>query len=119
MNPSKDKQLDLTALKSAAECLKALAHPHRLLIVQLLLSGERLSVNAIAEHCNLSQPSTSDHLRLMQRCGFLNSERNGRTVYYRVVEPHLEKIMGCIQERFGDSEQSDTQESDSQSASPN
>ena len=95
------KPLDLEALTMAAECLKALAHPHRLQIVQLLLSGQQLSVNEIAEHCELNQPTTSDHLRLMQRCGFLSSQREGRTVFYQVSEPHLEDIMACMQSRFG------------------
>jgi len=99
--PKKTKLLDIDALTEAAECLKALAHPHRLQIVQLLLSGKQLSVNEIAEHCELNQPTTSDHLRLMHRCGFLASERDGRTVYYSVAEPHLKDIMSCIENRFG------------------
>ena len=97
----KPKQLDIEALTLAAECLKALAHPHRLQIVQLLLTGKQLSVNEIAEHCELNQPTTSDHLRLMQRCGFLMSQRSGRTVYYSVAEPHLADIMNCLNSRFG------------------
>jgi len=36
----------------------------------------------------------------MQRCGFLNSEREGRRVYYRVAEPHLKSIMACVEGRF-------------------
>ena len=99
--PNKNKELDIEALTHAAECLKALAHAHRLQIVQLLLSGAQLSVGEIAEYCDLNQPTTSDHLRLMQRCGFLESERDGRTVFYSVCEPHLEDIMNCIQSRFG------------------
>lgn len=95
------KQLDIEALTLAAECLKALAHPNRLQIVQLLLSGKQYTVNEIAEACSLSQPTTSDHLRLMKRCGFLKSNRDGRTVYYEVAESHLEDIMSCIQNRFG------------------
>jgi DNA-binding transcriptional ArsR family regulator len=43
----------------------------------------------------------SEHLRLMQRCGFLTSEKDGRQVFYRVAEPHLKQIMGCIEQRFG------------------
>lgn len=97
----KRQELDMDSLNSAAECLRTLAHPHRLQIVQLLLSGDRYSVNEIAEKCELAQPTTSDHLRLMQRCGFLSNEREGRTVYYFIVEPHLHDIMGCIQKRFG------------------
>ncbi|QEG23736.1 ArsR/SmtB family transcription factor [Mariniblastus fucicola] len=99
--PRKSKQLNFDSLSLAAECLKALAHPHRLQIVQLLLSGQQLSVNEIAEHCDLNQPTTSDHLRLMHRCGFLSSQRSGRTVFYSVSEPHLQDIMSCIQDRFG------------------
>ena len=95
------KQLDFDALNSAAECLRILAHPNRLQIVQILLSGQKHSVNDIAEACGLAQPTTSDHLRLMQRCGFLASVRDGRTVYYEIAEPHLQDIMSCIQERFG------------------
>lgn len=94
-------QLDITALTHAAECLRILAHPNRLQIVQMLLTGKKYSVNEIAEACELAQPTTSDHLRLMQRCGFLASERDGRTVYYSIVEPHLKDIMNCIRKRFG------------------
>jgi DNA-binding transcriptional ArsR family regulator len=101
MIKKKPKQLDSEALTAAAECLRILAHPHRLQIVQLLLSGQQYSVGELAESCDLTQPATSDHLRLMQRCGFLTSERDGRTVYYSIAEPHLHDIMGCIQSRFG------------------
>ena len=95
------KQLDFEALSMAAECLKSLAHPSRLQIVQLLMTGKRYSVNELAEACELTQPATSDHLRLMQRCGFLTSQRDGRTVYYEILEQHLHDIMNCIQKRFG------------------
>ena len=97
----KSPQLDIDALTAAAECLRILAHPSRLQIVQMLLTRKKHSVNAIAEACELSQPTTSDHLRLMQRCGFLDSVRDGRTVYYSIAEPHLKDIMACIQKRFG------------------
>ena len=100
MIKKKSKQLDFEALSAAAECLRILAHPSRLQIIQLLLGNSQYSVNELAEACDLSQPATSDHLRLMQRCGFLTSERDGRTVYYQVSEPHLQQIMDCLQSRF-------------------
>ena len=99
--PRKSKPLDIEALTAAAECLKTLAHPHRLQILQLLLTGKELSVNEIAEECGLNQPTASDHLRLMQRCSFLRNQKSGRTVYYSVAEPHLQDIMDCLQNRFG------------------
>ena len=47
--PKKHPKKQHEALTQAAECLKALAHPHRLRIVQLLLTGEPYTVNELAE----------------------------------------------------------------------
>lgn len=90
---------DLAALGQAAECLKTLAHPVRLRMVQLLLHG-RYTVGELAEDCEVPANVASEHLRLMQHCGFFSSEREGRKVYYKVAEPHLEDIMNCIKNRF-------------------
>lgn len=92
--------LELSALEEAAECLKVLAHPHRLRIVQMLLRGQ-YSVGELAEACEIPSAMASEHLRLMQRCGFLGSRREGRNTYYEVKEPHLANIMSCIESRFG------------------
>lgn len=83
----------------AAECLRALAHPVRLRIVQLLLHG-RYTVGELAADCGIPDNVGSEHLRLLQRCGFLSSDREGRRVYYRIAEPHLEGLMACIEGRF-------------------
>ena len=100
MDKAKPELTDLEALAQAAECLRVLAHPHRLRMVQMLLAG-RYSVGELAEACDLPTPMASEHLRLMQRCGFLTSEKEGRHVYYAIAEPHLADIMKCIEARFG------------------
>lgn len=99
---TKLKLTSLNALGHAAECLRTLAHPHRLRIVQMLLQG-RFTVGELAEACEIPSHMTSEHLRLMQRSGFLAQEREGRFVYYTIAEPHLANIMGCVEARFGDS----------------
>ena len=91
---------DLDALAEAAECLKTLAHPHRLRMVQMLLRG-RYTVGELAEACGIPSHMASEHLRLMQRCGLLTSEKDGRKAYYQIVESHLSDIMTCIETRFG------------------
>ena len=93
------KPSDMQKLSQAAECLKVLAHPVRIRMVQLLLHG-RYTVGEIAEDCQIAENLASEHLRLMQRCGFFHSQREGRKVYYQVAEPHLEKIIDCIEQRF-------------------
>jgi DNA-binding transcriptional ArsR family regulator len=90
----------LDALAEAAECLKTLAHPHRLRMVQMLLRG-RYTVGELAEACGIPSHMASEHLRLMQRCGLLTSEKDGRKAYYRSAEPHLANIMACVEARFG------------------
>jgi DNA-binding transcriptional ArsR family regulator len=99
MTKAESRLTDLDALGQAAECLRVLAHPHRLRMIQMLLSGKH-TVGELAESCDLPTAMASEHLRLMQRCGFLDSEKDGRKVFYRVVEPHLKNIMKCIEERF-------------------
>ncbi len=94
------KLTPLVALTEAAECLKTLAHPHRLRMVQMLLQG-RYTVGELAEACEIPSQMASEHLRLMQRCGFLTSEKEGRNAYYQVVESHLANLMTCIEARFG------------------
>ena len=90
---------DVGKFAQAAECLKTLAHPVRLRMVQLLLNG-RYTVGELAKDCEVPDNVASEHLRLMQRCGFFTSEREGRKVYYQVAEPHLQDIMSCIEARF-------------------
>src|SRR5262245_14547462 len=96
----KPNLLDLDALTQAAECLKVLAHPHRLRMIQLLLHG-RYTVGELAEACQTPPHVASEHLRLMQRCRFLTSTKEGRRTYYEIAEPHLASIMNCIEQRFG------------------
>ncbi|GIX04065.1 MAG: hypothetical protein KatS3mg113_1071 [Planctomycetaceae bacterium] len=94
------KATELAALERAAECLRLLAHPHRLRIIQLL-SQKEFTVGEIAQACGIPAPMASDHLRLMQHCGFLSSVKRGRCVYYRIVESHLTNLLSCIEGRFG------------------
>ena len=87
------------AFAKAAECLKILAHSVRLRFVQMLLHG-RYTVGELAEDSGVPDNVASEHLRLMQRCGFITSQREGRRVFYQIAEPHLADIMKCVENRF-------------------
>ena len=100
---AKLKLIDLDVLQEAAECLRTLAHPIRLRMVQMMLHRE-YTVGEIAEACEIRSHVASEHLRLMQRCHFLDCRREGRRKYYRVVEMQLVSFMKCIEEHFGDRE---------------
>lgn len=95
------KLIDLDVLQDAAECLRTLAHPVRLRMVQMMLHHE-YTVGELAEACEIRSHMASEHLRLMQRCRFLDCRKEGRRRYYQVVEKQLEGLMKCIEEHFGD-----------------
>jgi ArsR family transcriptional regulator, zinc-responsive transcriptional repressor len=98
---STEMPTDLDHLREAAECLRTLAHPVRLRMVQLMLRGQ-LTVGELAEACQIPSHVASEHLRMMQHCGLLARERDGRRTYYRVAEPTVERLMDCIEKRFCD-----------------
>jgi ArsR family transcriptional regulator, zinc-responsive transcriptional repressor len=95
-----DKLIDLASLQEAADCLRTLAHPLRLRMVQLMLRDE-YTVGELAEACEIPSHMASEHLRMMQHCGFLNRRPDGRRIYYQVAEPAVEQLMKCIESRFG------------------
>ncbi|HMB15244.1 MAG TPA: metalloregulator ArsR/SmtB family transcription factor [Pelovirga sp.] len=92
--------IPLEMMEFAAECLRTLAHPHRLRIVEILLDHEE-SVGELARACDLPSHMVSDHLRILKDRGFLDNQRQGRKVFYRIAEPALADIMNCVQKRFG------------------
>ncbi|MFO7901705.1 MAG: ArsR/SmtB family transcription factor [Planctomycetota bacterium] len=92
---------DFKRLDEAAACLKVMAHPARLRIVDILTQGE-FSVNEIAEYCELPPHQACEHLRLMQSHGLLDSERRGRAVYYGIASPRLPKLLQCIKATCGE-----------------
>jgi DNA-binding transcriptional ArsR family regulator len=75
-----------------AEVLKTLASPRRLQIVHLLADGPR-DVGRLAEELSISQPNASQHLAVMRAAGIVESERVGRGVVYRLVDPEV--VQAC------------------------
>ena len=91
----KRQSLSTEALCEAAACLRIMAHPVRLKIVDLLMQNE-LAVHEIADLCGVKPNQICEHLRLMQTAGLLTSRRAGRTVYYAITSPRLPSLMECI-----------------------
>ena len=91
--------MEETVWEEAAECLKALSHPHRLHMIQLLLQRS-YSVGELAEVCGIQPNVASEHLTLMKNKQFIEASRQGNNVFYTIKEPALAGIIACIQQRF-------------------
>jgi len=105
----KQETISVQQLEHAAECLRTIAHPVRLRVLEMLFAGDH-TVGELAEACGIPSAAMSEHLRLLKDRGFLKAEREGRRVYYRIAEPALEGILDCIRKRFGNAPEIDKKE---------
>jgi len=89
--------LDSHFLEEVAVIIKVLGHPDRIRIVEYIGVSE-LNVSDIQKHISLTQPVTSQHLRLMKDRGILKSRRDGTCVYYSLATPLVHKMLACLAE---------------------
>jgi len=88
--------IKLSKLKSASEMLKAIAHPIRIAVVDLLDENQKLTVTQIYETLNIEQAVASHHLNILKNKGILLSERSGKNCYYSLKHQRLSQIIECI-----------------------
>lgn len=75
-------------VKELSDLLKALAHPHRLQIVEEL--GDReMDVNTLQETLGVSHSNVSQHLAVLRAHRIVAERREGRSVFYHLKHPEL------------------------------
>ena len=80
-----------------ASLAKALSHPVRVQIVELLSRhGGDVCVCDIERHFDLSQPTISHHLKVLREAGIIEGEARGVWVYYRLVAQALAPLAGLL-----------------------
>ncbi len=87
--------MDKKVAEHVAEVLKAVAHPVRLQIVELLEANE-MCVGDIVAAVGGKQAITSQQLNMMKDKGVLNCRRNGTKVYYRIENKNVVRLLHCI-----------------------
>lgn len=89
-------QLDLQKLETAASRLRAMAHPMRIAIIELLSDQEKFTVTEIYEHLGIEQASASHHLNILKNKGLLDSKRDGKMILYSLRMQALSNVIECI-----------------------
>lgn len=85
-------------LAAMAKVLKAVGHPHRLRIVQLLVERGEMTVNEICEKLeNCEQSLLSHHLAALKDAEILSSRREGRRIYYSSAKSEIEPLLHSIE----------------------
>lgn len=83
-------------LEARAQVFKALGHPTRLAIVDMLVAGERC-VCEIHEDSDIDISTISRHLAVLRNVGILSSEKRGNQVYYKLEVPCVTSFYGCVE----------------------
>ncbi|UEM19156.1 metalloregulator ArsR/SmtB family transcription factor [Skermanella mucosa] len=95
----KDVEVYLEQARKASELLKALAHETRLLILCLLVEGER-SVSDLEEILSMPQAAVSQQLARLRYDRLVNTRRDGRMIYYSLANEEVTAVIGMLHELF-------------------
>ena len=82
-------------LERMVDTIKAIAHPVRLQIVNILMAGER-SVGDLVKTLGTKPSLTSQHLSILKSRRVLKSRRNRNVVFYSIHNNGIKKIVASI-----------------------
>lgn len=78
-----------------SEFLKALAHPTRLAILDILRDGEQCVCHMEAT-LNSRQAYISQQLMILKNAGLVESRRDGLNLYYRVIKSEIFRVLDTL-----------------------
>ncbi len=88
---------------SCAEFCKGLSDETRQTILKMLQGGE-MSVGAIVEAFNMSQPTISHHLNVLKNLGLVESHKAGKQVFYSIRQDRVTECCGMVMAKFAPEE---------------
>lgn len=94
------EKVDSKTMDKCANMLKAMAHPIRMSIIDLLKNSDKLSVTQIYEALRLEQAVASHHLGILRDKGVLEYERDGKNTYYFLEKPELVEVLNIVQKNI-------------------
>lgn len=74
---------------------QAVADPSRRAIL-LMLSKDRLTINAVAENFKMSRPAVSKHIKILYDAGFITIEESGRERYCSLRQDGFNALRGWM-----------------------
>jgi len=100
---SRKDHFDIDAMMESAHeasgFLKALAHEGRLLILCLLIDGEK-SVSEIEDMLSLRQPAISQQLARLRADGLVETRREGKSIFYSLARSEVHDIVSTLHRSF-------------------
>ena len=85
-----------TAVKDLVQIFKLLSDETRLRVLLYLSQREELHVRALCERLRQNQPAVSHHLALLRMSGLVESRREGKRNYYRVLPHRFQQLLDTM-----------------------
>lgn len=80
-----------------AMVFKAFCDPNRLMIIEMLQSGEKCACKLL-EDLNIVQSTLSHHMKILCESGLVDSRRDGKWMHYSLNEQGFEKAKEILNE---------------------
>jgi DNA-binding transcriptional ArsR family regulator len=90
----------IPASDQAADLMRSLSHPQRLLVLCALGNEEKSVGELRAELGNIEQVPMSQQLMRLRADGLVESRREGTTVYYRITRPEVLLVIAALESAF-------------------
>src|SRR5215211_7235896 len=94
---SDDERREITA-----KFFRGLCDLTRLRIVELLLDDGEKNVSELVAFLGQPQSLVSNHLACLRWCGYVDSRREGKFIYYRVADPRVQQILQLARDVIAD-----------------
>lgn len=91
-----NSQYDIDFLEDVTEKLKAVAHPIRFLMIDILFNEKQLSVTEIYEKLEIEQAVASHHLRILKNQNLVKVTRDGKNAFYSLAHPNFHQIITAM-----------------------
>lgn len=89
----------MTNAREASDFLKAIAHENRLLILCMLVDGEK-SVRDLEVLLEMRQPSVSQQLARLRADDLVTTRREGKTIYYSLASEKARELVSILYNMF-------------------
>jgi len=83
--------------KSLVKLTKSLSDPHRLRLVQEIARGHKMGCADLFQFVPVSQPSMSQHLKVLVEAGLVESYKEGRNMYLAINPNKLQELEDFLQ----------------------
>lgn len=83
-------------LEDSTETLRAIAHPIRIAIIDLLYNNGQLTVTNIYEQLKIEQAIASHHLRILKNKNIVSAERDGKNSLYSLSKEEYYEVIKTL-----------------------